>query len=158
MFLNTERSNVTAFSTNSEAKKSSHEELEYYSDLDSDSEEGSTTSEEDTFLSIRYPSPPYFPKPYLHNQDFRSPDKALKYIMKHFNLETIHKSVKQFPYLSHDFIYSNTFVDPDHFILLQHYINKSIRECNAYLQKWLELHSRYIASEEINPLIVTCIL
>ena len=137
--------------------KSSQNDSESNSEMDPELEEGSTTFEEDMFLSIWYPSPPYFPKPYLHNQDFRSPDKALKYIMKHFNLETIHKSVKQFPYLSHDFIYSNTFVDPDHFILLQHYINKSIRECNAYLQKWLELHSRYIAFDELNPLVITCI-
>ena len=142
----------------SEDNKPSHQESEYNSNLDSESEEGSTASKEDMFLSIWYPSPPYFPSPYLRNWDLRDPKKALEYITKHFNLETIHKSVKQFPYLSHDFIYSNTFVDPDHFILLQHYINKSIRECNAYLQKWLELHSRYIASEEINPLIVTCIL
>ena len=137
-----------------EAKKSSHEELEYNSNL----EEGSTTSEVDMFLSIWYPSPPYFPSPYLRNWDLRDPKKALEYITKHFNLKTIHKSVKQFLDLSHDFIYSNTFMDPDRFILLQCYINKSICEHNAYLQKWLELHSRYITSDQINPLIITCIL
>ena len=37
------------------AKNSSHEELEYYSN----SEEGSTGSEEDTFLFVWYPSPPH---------------------------------------------------------------------------------------------------
>ena len=93
---------------NTEAKKSSHEELEYYSDSDSELEEGSTTSEGDTFLSIWYPSLPHFLTPYLHNQDFRDTEKALKYIMKHFNLEMIHKSLQTFPDLSHDFIYSNT--------------------------------------------------
>ena len=98
------------------------------------------------------------PTPYLHKWHFGDPEKALKYITKHFDLDMIHRSVKQFPDLSHDFIYSNTFVDPDHFILLQCDINKSIREHNAYLQKWLELHDRYIASDNINPLIITCIL
>ena len=139
------------------AKKSSHAELEYHTDSDSELEE-STASEEDTFLSIWYPSPPHFPTPYLHNWDFGDPAKALKYIMKHFNLEVIHKSVKQFPNLSHDFIYSKTFVDPDFSLLLKCYINKSICDWNALLQKWLELQARYIKSDNINPLIIQCIL
>ena len=72
--------------------KSSHEELEYHSNLDSELEEGSTALEEDMFLPIQYPSPPFFPKPYLYNQGFRDPDRALMYIMKHFNLKSIHNS------------------------------------------------------------------
>ena len=117
------------------AKKSSHEELEYYSNSDSESEEGSTASEEDSFLSIQYPSPPYFPTPYLQDWDFRNSDKGQKYITKHFNLKTLHNSLRRFPDLSHDFIYSNTFVDPDRFLLLKHYINKSICKHNALLEK-----------------------
>ena len=74
----------------SRAKKPSHEELEHTSDLDSESEEVSTASEEDTFLSIQYPSPPFLPTPYLHNWDFLNSERALKYLMKHFNLKTIH--------------------------------------------------------------------
>ena len=57
--------------------------MEYHSNHSksgSKSEEGSTTLEEDMFLSIWYPSPPNFPKPYLHNQDFRDSNQALKYI------------------------------------------------------------------------------
>ena len=65
------------------AKKSSHE------DLETKLEEGSTASEEDMFLSIQFPSPPHFPKPYLHNQDFLDSERARKYIMKHFNIENI---------------------------------------------------------------------
>ena len=141
-----------------EVEKSSHEELEYYSNLDSKLEEESTASEEDMFLSIWYPSPPYFPTPYLCNQDFREPEKALKYIMKHFNLEMIHKSLRTFPDLSLNFIYSNTFVDPDCFSLLKCYINKSIHDQNALLQKWLELQARYSVSDENNSLIIQCIL
>ena len=78
-----------------EAKRSSQDNSEYYSELDSESQEGSTTSEEDTFLSIWYPSPPYFPTPYLRNQDFGDREKALKYITKHFNLEAIHNNIQQ---------------------------------------------------------------
>ena len=133
-------------------KKPSHEES------DSESEEGSTTSEEDMFLSIQYPSPPNFPTPYLCNWDFRDPDKGLKYIMNHFNLETIHNSLQRFPDLSLNFIYSNSFVDPDHFSLLEHYINKSIHDWNALHQKGFELHTRHLTSDELNPFIIQCIL
>ena len=126
-----------ALERNSESLKSSQKETEHHSD-DSNSrsklEEGSTTLEEDMFLSIQYPSPPNFPTPYLYNQDFRHPDKVLKYITKHFNLKTIHRSLKSFPDLSLDFIYSNTFVDPTCDSLLQCYINKSICDQNALLQ------------------------
>ena len=59
------------------------------------------------FLSIQYPSLPYFPTPYLHHWDFRSTKQALKYKTKHFNLELIHKGIVSFPDLFWDFIYSN---------------------------------------------------
>ena len=81
-----------ALEQNTEAKKSSHEDSEYYYESDTELEEGSTASEEDTFLSIRYPSLPYFPTAYLHNWNFGEPDKALKYITKHFNLGAIQDS------------------------------------------------------------------
>ena len=90
--------------------KPSHDES------DSKSEEGSTASEEDMLLSIQYPSPPYFPTPYLHNWDFRDSNQALKYITKHSNCETIHNSLWKFPDLSPDFIYSRIQV-------IFHYLN-----------------------------------
>ena len=103
----------------SKCVESSHQSMEYHSDADgSKSEEASTESEDNVFASIWYPSPPpakkfplCFPKPYLCNWDFRDSDQALKYIMKHFNPELIHKSLKFFPDLSHNFIYSITYVD-----------------------------------------------
>ena len=118
----------------SKDNKPSHEELEYSSDSDSKSEEGSTASEEDMFLSIQYLSPPNFPTPYLCNWDFRDSNKALKYITKNFNYETVIKSLQSFPNLSLNLLYYNTFVDISCYKLLQHYINKSIYDCNALLQ------------------------
>ena len=92
-----------------EAKKSSQDDSEYNSKSDNKLEEESTTSEEDTFLSIWYPSQPNFPIPYLCKQDFGDLDKALKYITKYFNPKMIHNSPHQFPNLSKDFIYYNTY-------------------------------------------------
>ena len=130
--------------------------MEYHSEPGvSESEEGSTTSEEDTFLSIQYQSSPHFPKPYLHNQDFKKvSDQGLKYITKYFNPESIYTSLQLFPDLSRDFIHSNTFGDSTQFTLLQHYMNKFI---HAFLQRWLELQARYSKSD-INCFIIPCIL
>ena len=99
----------------SEDKKPSHEESEYYSVSDFELEEGSITSKKDPFLSIQYPSLPNFPTAYLCNQDFRDPDKALKYIMKNFNYKTIIKGLWSFPNLSADPLYYNTFVNSSKF-------------------------------------------
>ena len=70
----------------SEAEKSSH-------GSETESEEGSTASEDDVFLSIRFPSPPNFPYPYLRNQDFLDDEKARRYITRHFNIENIREGL-----------------------------------------------------------------
>ena len=136
-----------------EAKKPSHEDSETNSRLEIELEEGSTASEDDTFLSIQFPSPSIFPKPYLCNWDFFDSKRARKYIMKHFNLENIKNSLWCFPDLSRDILYHNTFIVPEHFDSLQHYINKSIHEHNAALQIWSEHIARYTPSDDLNPLL-----
>ena len=146
----------------SRCAESSHKSTEYHSDTDgSELEEASTASDDDVFTSIQYPSlPPVknfplcFPKPYLHNWDFRDSNQALRYIMRYFNCETIHQSLKSFPSFHTDFIYSNIYMETHHFNSLQCYINKSIQDQNA---KWLELLVRYSTSTP-NPYIVQCIL
>ena len=85
-------------------------------------------SEDDTFLSIRFPSLPHFPTPYLCNWDFLDSERARKYIMKHFNLINIKEGLQHYLDLSRDTLYHNTFIVPDHFNSLQCYINKSIHE------------------------------
>ena len=128
--------------------------MEYHAKL----EEGSTASEEDMFLSIWYPSLPHFPKPYLCNWDFKSSDQALKYITKHFNHDSITKSLESFPDLSNDFIFYHTFIDSSCFTHLECYIQKLINNHNyAIVQRQLELEARYSISD-INPFILQCIL
>ena len=123
----------------SKAKKSSHNKLQHSTEL----EEGSTASEEDTFLSIWYPSPPFFQTPYLCNWDFQTSEWAVKYLTKHFNFEMIKDGLQHYPDLSKDPVYYSTFIDPDHFNNLQQYINKSIWDHNAHLQIWSEHIARY---------------
>ena len=140
------------------AKKSSHEDSEYYSESEIKLEEGSTASEEDMFISIWYPSPPNFPTPYLCNWDFLDSEQARKYIAKHFNIDNIKEGLWCYPDLSKDILYHNTFVDPHHFDSLQCYIHKSIQDCNATLQIWSEHITRYLVSDDLNPLLTINIL
>ena len=136
----------------SAAKKSSH------IDSETESEEGSTASEDDTFLPIRFPSLPNFPTPYLRNWDFLDAEKARRYITKHFNLENIREGLQRYPDLSKDVIYHNTFIAPEHFESLQRYITKTINNHNATLQIWSEHIARYLVSDNLNPLLTINIL
>ena len=141
-----------------EAKKSSQDNLESNSELETKSEEGSMASEDDTFLSIQFPSLPNFHTPYLRNWDFLDAERARKYITKHFNIENIREGLRCYPDLSKDIIYHNTFISSEHFESLQHYITRSIRDHNATLQIWSENIARYLVSDNLNPLLMLNVL
>ena len=115
-------------------------------------------SEDDMFLSIRFPSPPNFHTPYLPNRDFPDAERARRYITKHFNIENIREGLRRYPDLSKDILYHNTFIAPEHFKSLQHYINKSIRDHNATFQIWSEHITRYLVSDDLNPLLILNVL
>ena len=142
----------------SAAKKSSHDGSETHSESETESEEGSTASEDDVFLSIRFPSLPHFPTPYLCNRDFLNTEKARRYIMKHFDLENIREGLRRYPDLSKDTIYHNTFIAPEHFESLQCYITRIIHDRNATLQIWSESITRYLVYTDLNPLLILNIL
>ena len=78
--------------------------------------------------------------------------------MTHFNLKNIKEGLQRYPDLSRDILYHNTFVVPDHFDSLQHYIQRSICEHNAALQIWSEHIARYISSDDLNPLPIYNVL
>ena len=117
-----------------EAKQPSHVKSKSDSEMETELEDKSTASEADVFCSIRFPAPPFFPKPYLHNWDSINFLQAEKYKMKHFNPEMIHNSLQLYPDHSKDFIYYNTYVNVAHFTSLQHHIDLSIQTHNACLQ------------------------
>ena len=115
MFLNLKEAMSHILETHSQYHKSSHKDREYHSESVTELEEGSTTLEEDTFLSIWYPSPPNFPTPHVHNWDFGDPDKALNDITRNFNFKSVSKSLRSFINLAYDLIYYNRFVDDSQF-------------------------------------------
>ena len=140
------------------AIKPSQHSSENHSGSETESEEGSTTSEDDVFLSIRFPSLPNFPTPYLRNWDFLDTEKARRYITKHFNLKNIREGLRRYPDLSKDILYHNTFITTEHFESLQCYITRSIHDCNAALQIWSENIARYLVYTDLNPLLILNIL
>ena len=144
--------------THPKAKKSSQHDSENNSESETESEEGSMASEDDTFLSIQFPSPPNFHPPYLRNRDFLDNERARRYITKHFNIENIREGLQHYPDLPKDVIYHNTFITPEHFESLQCYIDKSIHDCNAAFQIWSEHIARYLVSDELNPLLIFNVL
>ena len=143
---------------NPKAKQSSQNDSESNSKSETESEEGPTAFEDDTFLSIQFPSPPNFHTPYLHTWDFLDAERARKYIMKHFNIENIREGLQRYPDLSKDVIHHNTFIAPEHFESLQRYITKSIHDHTAALQIWSENIARYLVSDNLNPLLILNVL
>ena len=142
----------------SEPVKSSQNNSETNSKSETKLEEGSMASEDDIFLSIRFPSPPSFHTPYLRNQDFLNTERARRFITKHFSIENIREGLRHYPDLSKDIIHHNTFMSPEHFESLQRYIHKSIHNHNATLQIWSANIARYLVSDNLNPLLILNIL
>ena len=88
----------------SEDVKSSHVQSEYNSKTETKLEEGTTTSKEDTFLSIQYPAP------FLCKWDFINSVRVKQYIMKHFHIEMIRRGLHSYPDLLRDVIYYSTYI------------------------------------------------
>ena len=106
--------------------KPSHMQLESSSEEDTELEEGTTASEDDVFSSIQYPAPHLFPNSYLQNWNFINSNAAKKYIKRFFNSEAIHRSLKDYPDHSKNFIYFNTYIHIACFTSLQCHTYQSI--------------------------------
>ena len=117
----------------SEDSESSHD-TEYISESGTESETSQITSSHldqgYLLLNVRFPMPYTFPKPYLtlnevelklddalpkpyiweHNIT-EDPDKALSYIINHFNIDTVSQSIREFPRLNFKQVYYSTYID-----------------------------------------------
>ena len=137
--------------------KPSHVQSELHSDVETKSEKGTTASEDDMFLYIWYPAPPSFPSAYLQNCNFIDSTRAEQYIKRHFTIETIHNGLCSYPDLLKDLIYYSTYINVEHFNSLQCHIKLSIKHRNALL-RWSEHIARYVDLDNMNPLLITCVL
>ena len=109
----------------------SSQDTEYHSELGIESETGdytlSNTDQRDSILNVRFPMPLTFPKLYLTlngvlmfdntslhvwNQNItEDPDKALRYIINHFNIDIVSQLIHRFPEYSFEQVYYLTYID-----------------------------------------------
>ena len=124
---------------------------------------------------------PYtFPKPYLtlnevlkfdgtsghtrKNIITEDPDEALRYIINHFHVDGIAKSIHSFPELNFEQVYYSTYIEPRRFIRLQQLIElaaKNRRYENALAIQRLAIknsYGRYRSSNDLSPYILQCLL
>ena len=136
--------------------------------------------EEFTFLNIRFPMPSPYPHPYIQLKELMTtvtttpdeydritdiagnPHRALGYILYHFNINRISRSIRAARPYQLDQVYYSTYVEPQYFLHLQHFY-KTTREQldNALEQEWLELqtkYGRYIITNEIPITLLDCFL
>ena len=133
-----------------------------------------------SILHIRFPMPFTFPKLYLtlnevlkfddtsdhvwNNIIAEDPDKALCYIINHFNINEVAKSIRTIPDYSFEQVYYSTYVNTLQFTHLQQLIDlaaKNRRKQNALAQQRLAIqqsYSRYISSDDLSPYLLQCLL
>ena len=164
--------------SNSEDNKSS-QDTEYHSESGTESELGDYTlsnpDQKDTILHVWFPMPYTFPKPYLTLQEVidnasdqkrnmeEDPDKALCYIINHFNIDKVADWILITPHYTFKQVYYSIYVDPRLFKRLQELIDQASKTFwyNALAQQRLaiEQHVKYYqASDTLSPYLLQCLL
>ena len=124
--------------------------------------------EEFTFLNIQFPMPQTYPHPYIQLKELMTtvelalepydritdilgdPNRALGYILNHFNIDRISRSIRAYrPYHLHQ-VYYSTYVEPSRYRSLLNYYNLTWKKLQGALDKeWLEL--------QINMVDIVCL-
>ena len=136
--------------------------------------------EEFTFLNIRFPMPRSYPKPYIQLKELMTtvdtpsetyervtdisgnPHRALGYILYHFNIDRISRSIRAYRPYHLDQVYYSTFVEPSRYKSLLNYYNLTRKQLeNALAKERLEiqkLYGRYLVPDNIPITLMDCIL
>ena len=136
--------------------------------------------EEFTFLHIRFPMPLPYPKPYIQLKELMitvdtpsesydritdisgNPHRALGYILYHFNIDRISRSIRAFRPYQLDQVYYSTYVEPSRYKSLLNYYNLTRKQLeNALAKERLEiqkLYGRYLVPDELPITLMDCIL
>ena len=109
--------------------------------------------EEFTFLNIRFPMPRDYPKPYIQLKELMTtvnaptesydritdiagnPHRALGYILYHFNIDRISRSIRAYRPYQLDQVYYSTFVEPSRYKSLLNYYNLTRKQLEYALAK-----------------------
>ena len=125
----------------------SSQDTEYHSESGNESETGeytlSSPDQWNSILHVRFPMPYTFPKLYLtlnevlkfdepsdhvrNNIIAEDPDEALRYIINHFHVDGVAKSIHIFPDLFFKQVYYSTYIEPRRFTHLQYLIDLSAK-------------------------------
>ena len=136
--------------------------------------------EEFTFLHIRFPMPLPYPKPYIQLKELMetvdtpsetydritnisgNPHKALGYILYHFNIDRISRSIRAYRPYNLDQVYYSTFVEPSQYkTLLKYYDLTRKRLQDALAKERLEiqkLYGRYLVPDELPITLMDCFI
>ena len=157
---------------------------EYHSGQEPESEQKQIIlinwDEEFTFLNIQFPMPPTYPHPYIQLNELMStidlvpksydwitdipgdPNRALGYIIHHFNIDRVSRSIRAYPPYNLDQVYYSTYMDSSWYNSLQNYYKiTQIQYENALDKEQLELqkkYSHYLTTNDIPIVLLDCFL
>ena len=136
--------------------------------------------EEFTFLNIQFPMPSPYPHSYIQLSKLmttvelapesydritdipRDPNQALGYILHHFNIDRVSRSIRAYRPYHLDQVYYSTYVEPSQYCLLLNYYNLTRNQLQDALDKErLELqrkYSQYLTTNDIPIVLLDCFL
>ena len=174
-------SNTSEYDSDDESSPSSSE---YHSGQEPESDRMqiilANRQEEFTFLHIRFPMPQSYPHPYIQLSELMttveiapqsyeritdiagSPNWALGYILYHYNIARVSRSIRAFPPYNLDQVYHSTYVDTSRYNSLQNYYNHTRKQLQDALdQERLELqkkYGQYLTTNNILIALLDCFL
>ena len=174
-------SNTSEYNSKNE---SSQGNSEYHSGEDSEPDRTQiilvNREEEFTFLNIRFPMPLLYPKPYIQLKELMTtvetpsesynritdisgnPHRALGYILYHFNIDRISRSIQAYRPYHLDQVYYSTFVEPSRFKSLLNYYDLTRQQLqDALAKERLEiqkLYGRYLVPDDLPITLMDCVL
>ena len=136
--------------------------------------------EEFTFLNIQFPMPWPYPKPYIQLKELMTtvtttpesydritdiagnPHRALGYILYHFNIDRISRSIRASCPYHLDQVYYSTFVEPSRYKSLLNYYDLTRKQLeDALAKERLEIqhnYGRYLVPDDLSITLMDCIL
>ena len=157
--------------------KSSQGSLEYHSGQEPELERKHIIlinhDEEFTFLNIWFPMSQPYPHPYIQLNELMStvdlvpksydritdipgdPNRALSYIIHHFNIDKVSHSIQAYPPYYLDQVYYSTYVDPARYKPLQNFHKVTQKQLeDALAKERLELQKKYGQYLKTNDLLI----
>ena len=174
-------SNTSEYNSEDESSPAS---LEYHSGLEPELDRMQiilvNRNEEFTFLNIWFPMPSPYPHLYIQLSDLMTtvktasalydqitdipgdPNRALGYILHHFNIDRVSCSIRAYRPYHLDQVYYSTYVEPSRYRSLLNYYNLTQKQLQDALDKErLELqrkYSQYLTTNNIPIILLDCFL